>query len=158
MLQKLTGIASIVKWGEPEKLIWSDRRAVIYYGLFVTFFKNNFAATLKIPPDAIIPLEKLTRYLLVPRVEDDKSRFLAQAGFTQENPEALRTAIRLLVETTEASEDSSNQFGDFYRIEGELEGREGYQLPVVLIWLRWYQDGTFHFITLKPWRKSRDEA
>jgi len=41
---------------------------------------------MKIPPDALIPLEKLTSYLLVHREWDDKSKFLAQAGFTRENP------------------------------------------------------------------------
>jgi hypothetical protein len=38
----------------------------------------------KILEDAVIPEEKLTRYLLVPRIKDDKSKFLAQAGFTQD--------------------------------------------------------------------------
>jgi hypothetical protein len=41
----------------------------------------------KIQDTAIIPEEKITRYLLVPRIKDDKSKFLAQAGFTQDNPE-----------------------------------------------------------------------
>jgi hypothetical protein len=31
---------------------------------------------MKIPSDAIIPLEKITEYLLVPREWDDKSKFL----------------------------------------------------------------------------------
>ena len=39
-----------------------------------------------IPPDAEIAIEKLTRYLLVPRPLDDKSKFLGQAGFTSANP------------------------------------------------------------------------
>jgi hypothetical protein len=47
----------------------------------------------RIPADAIIPDDKLTRYLLVYKARNDKSKFLAQAGFTQENPEALRAAI-----------------------------------------------------------------
>ena len=32
---------------------------------------------MKIPDDAVIPVEKLRKYLLVPRPWDDKSRFLA---------------------------------------------------------------------------------
>ena len=44
---------------------------------------------MKIPSDAIIPVAKLTRYLLVERTRDDKSKFLAQAGFTPDNHEAL---------------------------------------------------------------------
>jgi hypothetical protein len=108
----------------------------------------------KIPPDAIFPEEKLTRYLLVPRIEDDKSKFLAQVGFTQENPGELLTAIRQLTRLADAVEDGSNAFGDFYRVEGEIEGPNGQRLAVVLIWLCWYRDRSFHFITLKPWRGS----
>ncbi|MGB7376197.1 MAG: hypothetical protein WA959_06455 [Rivularia sp. (in: cyanobacteria)] len=48
---------------------------------------------MKIPDDAIIADAKLTGYLLVSRKQDDKSKFLAQAGFTQENSESLKAAI-----------------------------------------------------------------
>jgi hypothetical protein len=112
----------------------------------------------KIPPDAIIPEEKLTRYLLVPRPEDDKSRYLAQAGFTNQNPAALLAAIRDLTTSDEAVEDGSNRFGDFFRVEGAIIGPNGRRLLVVLVWLRWFADGTFHFVTLKPWKGPRDEA
>jgi hypothetical protein len=40
----------------------------------------------KIPPDAIIAPEKPDRYLLVPLARNDKSGFLAQAGFALANP------------------------------------------------------------------------
>ena len=52
---------------------------------------------MKIPSDALIPHEKLTQYLLVSKEVDDKSKFLAQAGFVRENPDALVTAIRELI-------------------------------------------------------------
>jgi hypothetical protein len=112
----------------------------------------------KIPSDAVIPEEKLTRYLLVPRDEDDKSKFLALAGFTQANPEELEAAIRQLAENSEAVENGMNQYGDFYRVEGDLTGPNRRALAVVLIWLQWHQDATFHFITLKPQKGSRDET
>lgn len=64
---------------------------------------------MNIPEDAIIPDEKITRYLLVQKLRSDKSKFLAQAGFTQENPEALREAIQLLVKGVEATEDRINE-------------------------------------------------
>jgi hypothetical protein len=48
---------------------------------------------MRIPEDAIIPDDKITRYLLIPKLRSDKSKFLAQAGFTQENPEALRAEL-----------------------------------------------------------------
>jgi len=54
---------------------------------------------LRIPSDALVPLEKLTSYLLVPREWDDKSKFLAQAGFKGEEvmsrPLYQRVALNL---------------------------------------------------------------
>ena len=94
---------------------------------------------MKIPDDAVIPVEKLTKYLLVPRPWDDKSRFLAQAGFDQSNPDALMAAIRALA----------------IGAEGSLVGPGGQSLAVVTVWIRWHADGSFHFVTLKPWRNPR---
>jgi hypothetical protein len=103
-----------------------------------------------IPPNAIIPPEKLTRYLLVPRPWDDKSRFLAQAGFSLSDPDRLENAIRQTVAQFEAFEDGTNDYGTFFRVEGDLIGPNGCTLQVVLIWLQWRLDGTHHFVTLKP--------
>ena len=61
----------------------------------------------------IIPLDKLTRYLLVPREKDDKAKFLAQAGFTLNNVDTLMTAIEQLFLAGELKEDSRNDYGTF---------------------------------------------
>jgi hypothetical protein len=87
----------------------------------------------KIPTDAIIPDDKLTRYLLVYRARNDKSKFLAQAGFTQENLEALRAAIQAVAESGEAVEDRTNEYGTFYQVEGELIGTNEVNLSVTTI-------------------------
>ena len=113
---------------------------------------------MKIPADAIIPDDKLTRYLLVYKVRNDKSKFLAQGGFTQENPEALRTAIESLAESVEVVEDGTNEYGIFYRVEGDLNGINGVNLSVVTIWLQRQSDGKFQFVTLKPRKESRYDA
>ena len=105
---------------------------------------------MRIPADAIIPIEKLTRYLLVPRPWDDKSRFLGQAGFSLNDPNSLLNAIRETVARFEAMENGTNDYGTFFRVEGELTGPDGRSLQVVVIWLQWKIDGTFHFVTLKP--------
>lgn len=105
---------------------------------------------MKIPADAVIPLDKITRYLLVFRERDDKSKFLAQAGFTRKNPHLLLAALSELAAAAEAMEDGDNEYGEFFRTEGELKGPNGRVLPVVLIWLRRYVDGQFRFVTLKP--------
>jgi len=109
---------------------------------------------MKIPADATIADDKLTGYLLVPRPRDDKSGFLAQAGFTQQNPQALREAIRRLADSSEAVEDGDNEYGTFLRVEGDLIGPLA-MLSVVLIWMRRHVDGSTHFVTLKP-RKEKE--
>lgn len=105
---------------------------------------------MKIPDNAVIPEEKLTRYLLVPRLKDDKSKYLAQAGFTQANPDDLLTAIRQLIVNNEAIKDNVNEYGVFYLVEGNLQGINNNNLAVVTVWLQSKYDGSFRFITLKP--------
>lgn len=106
---------------------------------------------MKIPPDAIIPPEKLTRYLLVPRSKNDKSRFLARGGFTLANPGALEAAIRQLIADNEAIFERQNEYGAFYQVRGKLQGPGGI-LTVVTIWLLQDVNGEFRFVTLKPAR------
>lgn len=110
---------------------------------------------MRIPADAIIPLEKLTAYLLIAREWDDKSKFLASAGFTRDNPHLLLAAIRELAATAEAMEDGWNEYGVFLRAEGALAGPNGQALAVVTIWLRSRADGQTRFVTLKPRREKR---
>ena len=108
----------------------------------------------RIPEDSIIPDAKVTNYLLVQKARNDKSKFLAQAGFTQENPEDLKLAIQIQAVATEALEDRSNEYGTFYQVEGDLIGTNGVCLSVVTIWLRRQIDGKFQFVTLKPLKES----
>lgn len=105
-----------------------------------------------IPPEAVIATDKLTGYLLVARPLDDKSKFLAGAGFTQSNHEILEAAIRNLAMVARAEEDGSNEYGIFWRVAGQLQGPTG-TLQAVTVWLQWHLDGRFRFITLKPLRK-----
>jgi hypothetical protein len=105
---------------------------------------------MRIPENATIRVEKLTHYLLVHRLEDDKSKFLARAGFQLDNFRELEQAIRKLAAERPASQDGANDFGTFYRQDGNLAGPTGAVLSVTLIWLQWHDDETFHFVTLKP--------
>jgi len=86
-----------------------------------------------IPTDADIAVEKLTRYLLLPRQRDDKSKFLAQAGFYHANPDTLLQAIRDHAAAHEAIADGDNEYGEFYRAEGGLLGPNKITLQVVTI-------------------------
>jgi hypothetical protein len=84
------------------------------------------------------------------KARNDKSRFLAQAGFTPKNPEALRLAIQSQAMNQEAIKEKSNEYGVFYQVGGELIGVNGVDLSVVTIWLQRQIDGKFQFVTLKP--------
>jgi len=104
---------------------------------------------MKLTGNIIIPDAKLTHYLLVPQTQDDKSKFLAQAGFTRSNPECLRQALLNLIANNDAIFDRQERHGRFYRVEGELQGVNRVLL-VVSIWLERCNDGSFRFITLFP--------
>src|SRR6476660_9327969 len=109
---------------------------------------------MRIPADALIAAEKLTGYLLLPREWDDKSKFLAKAGFGRTNPENLLNALRTLAAEVEAIEDGNNEQGEFFRTDGDLMAANGRRLAVSAIWLRQHSDGQVRFVTLKP-RKQR---
>jgi hypothetical protein len=107
-----------------------------------------------IPLSATISARKILEYLLRPREIDDKARFLARGGFAAENWRSLEAAIRELAATTLAEQDGDNEYGTFWRTEGLLLGPQA-NLRVVLIWLEWEVDGSFHFVTLKPVKRRR---
>jgi hypothetical protein len=65
---------------------------------------------------------------LVQKARNDKSKFLAQAGFTQETSEALKVASQKQALAGEAVEDRSNEYGTFYQVEGDLVGTNGVNL------------------------------
>lgn len=113
---------------------------------------------MKIPDSAIILDAKITKYLLVYREQDDKSKFLAQGGFTQYNPEQLKLAIRCMADHNRAIEEMTNEYGTFYRVEGELISIAGQNLSVITIWLHRKIDNRFQFIILKPKKEKKLNA
>ncbi len=105
---------------------------------------------MKVPANAIIPEPKLTKYLLVAQDRNDKSKFLLQGGFTQNNPADLELAIRKLIADNDAIEDRTDRFGTFYEVKGMLQGVNGVNLGIVTIRLHESVDLNFRFITLIP--------
>nr|WP_202925203.1 DUF6883 domain-containing protein [Myxacorys almedinensis] len=93
--------------------------------------------------------------MLVQKARNDKSKFLAQAEFTTDNPEALRVAIQSIAQAGEAVEDRNNEYGTSYQVVGELVGANGVTLSVVTIWLQRQIDGKFQFVTLKPFKETK---
>ena len=85
---------------------------------------------MKLPSDALIALEKLTGYLLVAQPRGDKSRFLAQAGYTMANPEQLRRDLQEQILSLDATPLPPRGYGDMYEICGTLRGPNGVALSV----------------------------
>ena len=106
---------------------------------------------MNLSPDAVIAEAKLKKYLLVWREADDKSKFLAQAGYTLANWQQLEAALRSQILPLEAvPSDEVNRFGDVYEIRGVLRGVNGTELAVVTIWMIEYETQVTKLITLYP--------
>jgi len=109
---------------------------------------------MRLPRDVVIPEPKLTRYLLVPRLKGDKSRFLARAGFALDNSPDLDLALRRLVRDNDAQFDRVDEYGTYYRVVGDLEGCNGISLAVVTIWIERSSNGAIQFVTLFPFKEK----
>jgi hypothetical protein len=105
---------------------------------------------MKLPADAIIAREKLTRYLLVRQTRGDKSAFLARAGYTLETADQLLQDLRTQLMPRDATPLHSTVFGDFYQIRGPVTGPSGVTLNVRSIWMQEKLSGATKFITLVP--------
>ncbi|GIX47641.1 MAG: hypothetical protein KatS3mg131_1852 [Candidatus Tectimicrobiota bacterium] len=110
---------------------------------------------MKLPETVIISPEKLLHYLLLFREENDKSRFLATAGYTSANWEALARDLRQLAQQHEISSAESSPYGTKYEVRGTLQGPNGYVLYVVTIWITLAATGETRFVTLFPDRERQ---
>ncbi len=103
---------------------------------------------MRLSPDAIIALEKMKDYLLQLRPENDKSQFLAQAGYTRQHAHRLADDIRDQLLNLEAEFEGTTEYGDMYRIVGSLIGPNGRALRVKSIWMIESATKKTKFITL----------
>ena len=110
---------------------------------------------MRLPDDLVIPDGKITRYLLLPKARSDKSKFLAKAGFTLNNPDALKLALQRQGSSNDAIEERTDQYGTFYQVQGELVGVNGVSLWIISIWLHRRIDGKFQFVTLVPCKEKQ---
>ena len=105
---------------------------------------------MKLPANSEIPLPKLLQYLLVPLARADKSKFLALAGYTTENPLVLIADVCSQILPLDATPAGTTEFGDFFEIRGMLLGPNGVSLRVKTIWIREHLQGGTRFVTLLP--------
>ncbi|HEX3729824.1 MAG TPA: hypothetical protein VHV47_08470 [Opitutaceae bacterium] len=120
------------------------------------FASLDFPPTLRelleepLPPDAYIPIRKITQYLLVPQPKDDKSAYLARAGFGASNPQALMTALWETCANADAEPIGEDCFGHKYQVVGVLRGPNGRNLWIKMIWKKDPLSGITRLITLTP--------
>lgn len=104
---------------------------------------------MKLPADSEIARIKITQYLLRLRDEDDKSKFLALAGYTLAHTNRLLEDLRNLL-AVDAEFMHTTAYGDKYQICGTLTGPNGRALRVTTIWMIEKTTGQTKFVTLYP--------
>ena len=105
---------------------------------------------MKLPEEVVIPEDKLVRYLLLPRKENDKSQFLGLAGYTLGTWEVLARDLHDLAKTYEISDQAISPYGIKWEVQGSLTGPNGQGLYVVTVWITLETSGETRFVTLFP--------
>ncbi|GJQ24460.1 hypothetical protein BIY37_00170 [Candidatus Brocadia sapporoensis] len=105
---------------------------------------------MKLPNNTLIAHEKLIQYLLVPRKRNDKSQWLAKAGYTLENWQLLESDLRNQILSLDVALIENTQYGQMYEIRGKLIGPNGKSLRVCTIWMTENETGNTKFITMYP--------
>jgi hypothetical protein len=106
-----------------------------------------------LPIHTVISREKLYDYLLCPRVEDDKSAFLALGGVYRDNWQELQKALQEQILPLEAVQVEKTPFGDKYSIRGALNCPNGKRLYIVSFWIFDNAQQQYRFVTLRPDRE-----
>ena len=109
---------------------------------------------MKLPADAAIVASKLRDYLLVQKLRNDKSAWLATAGYGPDNWPELERELRSQLLAGEAEIIEDNGYGLVYRMDVLLTGPNGQQLDTTTIWMTEHATDVTKFITLYP-RKGR---
>ena len=105
---------------------------------------------MRLPADAVIPFDKITKYLLVRRPRGDKSLWLRGAGYSLETAEILAADLRAQLLPLDAKTTGSDKFGDYFETTGSLRGPSGKTLRARAIWMTEHLSGETRLITLIP--------
>lgn len=108
---------------------------------------------MKLPSTAIIAESKIKKYLLSKRKRNDKSRWLAEAGYKPDNWHELENDLRTQLLSLDAVFIEETNYGRMYEIKGILTGPNGNTLPVRSIWMVEHESKLIKFITMFPDKK-----
>lgn len=110
---------------------------------------------MKIPSGLLIEDRKLTNYLLIYQPKDDKSEFLAQAGYTLENWQLLRRDILKAVEEADVAQVILTAWGTRFKVKSGWNGLNGRLLKVITIWQQDNDSDGVRFVTLYPDKSNK---
>ena len=110
---------------------------------------------MKLPINNIISKDKIIRYMLLPRQEDDKSKYLYNASVFSGSGEQLEKDIRKAIEKNEAIQKEQNLYGFVYEVKAKWKGPNGKKLSVILIWIKLLKTGEIKFVTLYPVKEKK---
>lgn len=113
---------------------------------------------MKMPSGLIIQDRKLTNYLLVYQPKDDKSEFLAQAGYTLETWQLLKQDILKAVEGMDVTDVTETTWGKRFQVNAQWNGLNGRSLRVITIWQQDGNSDTIRFVTLYPDKTKVSES
>jgi hypothetical protein len=105
---------------------------------------------MKLPSDVVIAEEKLTRYLLVWRDRNDKSGYLAQAGYDLSNWGVLDADLRRLAVTAEAESLGHNLLRRVACRSRETPWSQRRYTKSETVWIRLALTNEIRFVTLFP--------
>lgn len=108
---------------------------------------------MKLPSTAVIAPEKIKEYLLSHRRRNDKSQWLAKAGYKLKNWQRLEKDLRSQILSLDAVLAEETKFGEMYEIKGTLVGPNGKSLSVRTIWMNEHESKLTKFITMFPDKK-----
>lgn len=108
---------------------------------------------MKLSKQAIISQEKITNYLLTEKKKNDKSKWLARAGYTLDNWKILENDLRNQILTSEARPKERTNYGQIFEIKGELLGPANIKLAVTTIWIIEHRTEITKFVTMYPNKK-----
>lgn len=109
---------------------------------------------MRLPENTLIMPDKLTRYLLIVKKRNDKSQWLAKAGYTIENWQILREDLKKQILSMNAIPIEKTEYGQLYEINGKIIGPNGVKLSVCSVWMIESETGISKFITMYPNKKE----
>lgn len=105
---------------------------------------------MKLPEKTIIAPAKLKEYLLSQRKRNDKSKWLAKAGYRSEEWQKLERDLRSQILPIDAIPTDRTRYGQAFEIKGTLIGPNGTSLRVRTIWIKENESKSVKFITMFP--------